>query len=266
MSLLLVSCTKASGPKPAAPAASASASASASDSKLLPATGNTRVESFANAKRILLKRVFYDHRTTLYCDAPFHEDKQVDLPAGFQTPSSQSRMNRIEWEHIVPAENFGRTFTEWREGAPECTGPQGPFKGRKCADLASREYRLMQADFYNLYPAIGAVNAIRKNYAYDELSAGTPASFGTCPMKIRSGKAEPPDFAKGLVARTHLYMQAAYPRFHLSRQQQRLMEAWDRKFPADDWECLRAERIKALQGNENPYTVRSCARRNAARK
>lgn len=26
----------------------------------------------------------------------------------------------MEWEHIVPAENFGRAFREWRVGDPAC--------------------------------------------------------------------------------------------------------------------------------------------------
>ena len=228
--------------------------------------GNERVESFSQAKRILLSRVFYDHKVTLYCSAPFTADKQVQLPAGFVAEKSKSREKRIEWEHIVPAENFGRAFSEWRDGAPACTNSHGSFKGRKCADLASREYRLMQADFYNLYPAIGAVNAARKNYPFTALPASTPSTFGSCPMKIQDGRAEPPDAVKGLVARTHLYRQAAYPKFRLSSQQQKLMEAWDRMYPATDWECLRAERIQALQGNENPFTTRSCARRGAARR
>lgn len=35
----------------------------------------------------------------------------------------------------------------------------------------SAEYRLMQADMYNLFPAVGAVNAIRSNYNYELLPA-----------------------------------------------------------------------------------------------
>lgn len=223
-------------------------------------SGNTREESYTEAKRTALARVFFDRRVTLYCGAPFDAKKNVQLPEGFTARKSQNRQSRIEWEHIVPAENFGRTFSEWREGSPACVGAKGPYKGRRCANAASREYRLMQADLYNLYPAIGAVNAARENFAFDELPAGTPSSFGSCPMKIRGGKAEPPDSAKGIVARAHLYMQAAYPRFRLSRSQQRLMEAWDRAHPADAWECLRAERIRRIQGNENPFITRSCAR------
>lgn len=125
----------------------AASAASAADAP----RGNTQFESFSQVKKILLNQVFNDHRTTIYCGASFTPDKQVILPKGFIAAKSPKRANRIEWEHILPAENFGRAFTEWREGAPECVKGNGkPYKGRACANRASAEYRLMQADMYNL--------------------------------------------------------------------------------------------------------------------
>lgn len=53
------------------------------------------------------------------------------------------------------------------------------------------EYRYMQSDMYNLYPAIGAVNATRQNYNFQMLP-GVPSSFGTCEMKIEIGKQSRP--------------------------------------------------------------------------
>ncbi|MGE4264537.1 MAG: endonuclease I family protein [Desulfovibrio sp.] len=219
--------------------------------------GNTREDSFQDAKRALLKQVYQDHRITLYCQAAYDEKGFVVLPPGFTTPKHQARTSRIEWEHVVPAENFGRTFSEWREGHPDCQDKRGPFKGRKCADRVSREYRLMQADMYNLYPAIGAVNAMRSNYNYAMLP-GAPSTFGSCAVKIEGNKVEPPEHARGAIARTVKYMAWAYPRFHLSRQQEQLMDAWDRMHPVDQWECTRAERIEGLQGNENPMVKGQC--------
>ncbi|NYT46331.1 MAG: endonuclease [Candidatus Methanofishera endochildressiae] len=55
----------------------------------------------------------------------------------------------------------------------------------------------MAADLYNLYPAIGAVNAMRSNYPY---AAITGEGMGECNMIINGGKANPPDRAKGAVA------------------------------------------------------------------
>ena len=219
--------------------------------------GNTREDSFQAAKQALARRVYHDHRITLYCQASFDENGAVILPAGFSTPKHQARAARIEWEHMVPAENFGRTFAEWRDGAAECQDKRGPFKGRKCAERANKEYRLMQADMYNLCPAIGAVNALRQNYNY-ALLPGTPNTFGSCAMKIEGHKAEPPEQARGTIARSTKYMAWAYPRFSLSRQQEQLMDAWDQMYPVDQWECTRAKRIEAIQGNENPMVKGKC--------
>lgn len=84
------------------------------------AAGNMQNESFAKAKRLLEQEVYYDHRQTLYCGAFFDAHKQVELPQGFTTDKHQKRSARVEWEHVVPAENFGRAFSEWREGHALC--------------------------------------------------------------------------------------------------------------------------------------------------
>ena len=205
------------------------------------AAGNERNESFNKAKKMLERQVYYDHRVTLYCGAVFDEKKNVTLPEGFTAAKHIKRAGKIEWEHVVPAENFGRAF-----------------KGRKCAEKANREYRLMQADMYNLYPAIGAVNAARSNYNYQMLPGEQP-DFGSCEMKIADRKAEPPVRARGQIARSAKYMAETYgPRYKMSRQQTRLMDAWDKMYPVDAWECTRARRIERLQGNENPFVKRKC--------
>lgn len=70
--------------------------------------GNTTNDSFNQAKKILERQVYPDHRVTFYCRAPFDAKKQITLPEGFTTPKHEKRAHRIEWEHVVPAENFGR--------------------------------------------------------------------------------------------------------------------------------------------------------------
>ena len=112
---------------------------------------------------------------------------------------------------------------------------------------------------HNLFPAIGrAVNALRSNYNFVAMPAGTPNSFGSCAMKIEGSKAEPPASARGRIARSYLYMDLTYPKYQMSRQQRQLMEAWARQFPVEPWECKRAERITRLQGNENSVLVSRC--------
>lgn len=223
------------------------------------AGGNVTNDSFSRSKKLLERQVYHDHRETIYCGAVFDEQKRVSLPEGFATPSHHKRAARVEWEHAVPAENFGRAFVEWREGAAECVNHDGkPFRGRRCAEKVSVEYRYMQADMYNLFPAIGAVNAVRSNKRYSALPQ-SPVTFGACPAKVDGDRFEPPNEAKGQVARAALYMEDSYaPRYRLSNQQRQLLEAWDKMFPVDKWECTRAKRIEGLQGNENQRVKVPC--------
>ncbi len=228
---------------------------------LAEAAGNTSIQSFSKAKRLLHKKVYQDHRTTLYCNARYGSDKSVTLPEGFETTKHVKRSRRIEWEHVVPAENFGRNYVEWREGHAQCVSSKGKaFRGRKCAEKMLPEYRFMQADMHNLFPAIGAVNALRSNYNFTMLPQ-EPADFGSCAMKIDNRKAEPPTQARGRIARTYLYMAETYPQFSLSKKTQQLMQAWHKTYPVETWECDRSKSIETLQGNANRVVNEACQQR-----
>lgn len=166
--------------------------------------GNTRLESLAVSCRLLLQQVYTEHRQTLYCGAAFSADRVLTPPPGFRSRSHRERARRLEWEHVVPAAQFGRTFTAWREGDSRCRRRNGVmFRGRRCAEKVSREFRRMQADMHNIFPAIGAVNAARSNHTASMLPDAATA-FGTCAVKIARPKMEPPDAAKGVVARASL--------------------------------------------------------------
>ncbi len=219
---------------------------------------NQEIKSFNNAKKTLEKQVYNNHRQTIYCGAAFDTKKQVIPPQGFTTTKYHKRAKKIEWEHIVPAENFGRTFTEWRNGHKQCVNSKGKaFKGRKCAEKVNTEYRYMQADMFNIYPAIGAVNALRSNYNFTMLPAAQ-SDFGSCKMKIDNRKAEPPEAARGRIARTYLYMEDTYKRYSMSKSQRKLMNAWDKMYPVDVWECARANKISKLQKSDNNIVKSQC--------
>lgn len=219
---------------------------------------NQEIQSFSKAKKTLEKQVYNNHRTTLYCGAIFDAKKQVIPPQGFTTTKYVKRAKRIEWEHVVPAENFGRTFSEWRNGHKQCINSKGKsFKGRRCAEKVNTEYRYMQSDMFNLYPAVGAVNALRSNYTFTLLPT-IKSDFGSCAMKIDSRKAEPPKAARGKIARTYLYMNDVYALYSMSKSQNKLMNAWDRMYPVDAWECARTKKITRLQKSENDVVMSRC--------
>jgi deoxyribonuclease I len=222
--------------------------------------GNSTNTSFNKAKKILLREVYRDHQVTFYCGCPFDNAKQI-LPSDKYTPKKEGkRAHRLEWEHIVPAHAFGQSFPEWRNGDLECRTKKGKvFKGRNCARKMSKKFRYMEADMYNLVPAIGEINGLRSNYSY-AMIPGEKRKFGNCDMEIQDRKAEPPPDKRGDIARTYFYMNWAYPGHGvISKKNRKLFKAWNKQDPVDDWECERDRRIEKIQGNENPYVKKACA-------
>ena len=170
---------------------------------------NTQITSFSKSKKLLLK-VYKDNPVTLYCGCSF-KGKKPDLSScGYIPKKDRKRANRIEWEHVVPAHAFGQSFSEWRKGHPKCVSKKGKkFKGRKCAQKINEEYGRMQADMFNLYPAIGEVNGRRSNYSM-AIIKGEKREFGKCDVEIKNKKVEPKESIRGEIARTYMYMDSVY--------------------------------------------------------
>ena len=161
----------------------------------------------------------------------------------------------------MPAEAFGQSFSAWREeGDERCVNRKGKaFKGRNCARKVSTEFRHMEADMHNLMPSVGEVNGLRSNYSF-AMILGEPRRFGACDMEIEGRKAEPPLNVRGDIARTYLYMDAAYPgRGIISRKNRKLFAAWNRQDPVDAGECKRERRIAKIQGNRNAFITEMCS-------
>ena len=240
--------------------------------------GNRHSQSFYAVKKEMLEKIYYDHRRTLYCNAEFTKHKQIIKPHGFKLPDIQKadfqvyditaeelerKSVRMEWEHIVPAQNFGKTFKEWSLGHKNCVSHKGKkFKGRSCAEQECEEFRYMYTDMYNLYPSIGAVNYLRANFNFTQFNNKLPNTFGTCALKISKNKAEPADDIKGLIARTYLYMQQTYPRYSIGEPMYGVLKAWANKYPVTSWECRRAYRIEKTQGNANNIVKNDCVAQN----
>ncbi|MBO7244118.1 MAG: endonuclease [Alphaproteobacteria bacterium] len=220
-------------------------------------------ESYASARNKLFKKIYIDHRSTLYCQIPFDEDKKLILPKDFDVSKVSNRVNRIEMEHVVTAEEFGTYIKQWWMGDKNCINKENiPYKGRRCAEKTSRIFRLMQSDMYNLYPVIGSLNTIRGNTEFTEFPTFFPSIYKTCSIKVADNKIEIPDSAKGIVARTYLYFEKQYPFFKIKESQKELFIKWDEKFPPDEWECLRTYRIEEIQKNENTIVKQQCINQN----
>jgi deoxyribonuclease-1 len=206
------------------------------------------INSFSQAKAAGVK-VNADAPGDFYCGCKINwQGKKgvVDLEScGYKVRKNENRASRIEWEHVVPAWQFGHQRQCWQDG------------GRKnCAK--DPVYRKMESDMHNLQPAVGEVNGDRANFIYSQWNGGE-GQYGQCDMKVdfKEKVAEPPARARGAIARTYFYMRDQYD-LTLSRQQTQLFNVWNKQYPVTDWECERDERIAKVQGNHNPYVQHAC--------
>lgn len=221
-------------------------------------------ESFEHSKKEL-RKIYHDHQTTIYCDCKYnYKDKSnmIDrnscgyIPRNEYTEKGKrnERARRIEWEHMIPAENFGRQFSCWRDGATQCVDSKGKeFKGRKCCEKVDKQYKIMQADMHNLYPAIGELNADRSNFRFD-FEAPIKGQYGECRFEVdfKAERAKIREEIRGTIARTYLYFNKQY-NMKLSSQELQKFEAWNKTYPSDIWEIERNKRIEKIQGNSNPF-------------
>ncbi|CCG86046.1 deoxyribonuclease I [Erwinia piriflorinigrans] len=206
--------------------------------------------NFSQAKAFAA-RIHHDAPGSFYCGCTIHWQGKKGVPdlasCGYQVRKSAVRASRIEWEHVVPAWTFGHQRLCWQDG------------GRKnCAK--DPVYRRMESDLHNLQPSIGEVNGDRGNFMYEQWNGGDQ-QYGQCAMKVdfKNKRAEPPERARGAIARTWFYMRDQY-QLRMSKQQTRLMTAWNRLYPVTPWECERDRRIALVQGNNNPYVQQACQR------
>ncbi|GGO80010.1 endonuclease [Marinobacterium nitratireducens] len=209
--------------------------------------------SFSQAKRILENEIYADNPVTFYCGCSYSEAPTPckknrtrltpDASSCGLAPRKQpNRSGRIEWEHVVPAWEFGHQMQCWQDG------------GRK-ACKKDPTFRAMEADLYNLVPAVGELNGDRTNYRYGMI-AGEPRAYGQCDFEVdfKARVAEPAEHDRGDIARTYFYMADQYG-LKIGRKQRQLFEAWARQDPIDKWEQERARRIEMIQGTKNRFVA-----------
>jgi deoxyribonuclease-1 len=107
-------------------------------------------DSFTQSKKIL-KDIYKDNQTTFYCGCQYNYENQGNMiqrdTCGYEPRNTKTkkgnineRARRIEWEHVMPAQNFGKHLPCWKEG------------GRKACQKDSI-FQKMEADMMNLVPA-----------------------------------------------------------------------------------------------------------------
>lgn len=226
---------------------------------------NSTISSFSKSKK-LLKKIYKKNQITFYagCNYNYKDKKNMILrnSCGYEPRNEYTkkgkvnqRARRIEWEHVIPAQNFGRQFICWRKGDSQCIKSSGKkYKGRKCCSKVNEQFRYMEADLHNLVPAIGELNADRSNFRFGELE-GEKRFYGKTvdfEVNFKQRLAEPTDSVKGNIARTYFYFEKEYG-MKISKKDKKTFEVWNRLDPVDNWERERNERIFKIQGNRNSF-------------
>lgn len=179
--------------------------------------------SFSKAKKLALTQVYKGHHQSFYCGCSFNDKKQVDQAiCGYEprTPITSSgkentRDNRIEWEHVLPARIMGKQLACWgseRKQFPQCVKSNGKLKsGRDCCQKVNRDFRNAHNDLVNLTPAICEVNADRSNLPYSEI-IDEKRSYGQCDFEYDdvNKTVEPGVSIRGDIARIQLYLEDKY--------------------------------------------------------
>lgn len=226
---------------------------------------NDTITSFSKAKKIM-KKIYKDNQVTFYANCNYNYKDKLNMivrqSCGYEPKNEYTkkgkinkRARKIEWEHVIPAENFGRQFTCWRDGDDSCVKSNGKsFKGRSCCSKVNEKFKLMEADLHNLVPAIGELNANRSNFRYGIIQGEKRVYGKTVDFEVDSKirVVEPADSIKGNIARTYFYFEKKYG-MTISSKDKKLFIAWDKLDPIDKWERKRNNLIYKYQGNKNPF-------------
>ncbi len=202
------------------------------------------------------------HLKTIYCGCPYTRTTasggDVDRDAcGLKARSNETRSDRVEWEHVVPASWFGQTRACWKlkeKAYPaECTS----LSGRKCCEKVNDSFDLAHNDPNNLFPSSGEVNADRSNHPYGDVP-GEDREYGRCDFemgKVADRKVAEPGKGKlrGPLARAMLYMAQVYGvDVKLSLE---TVWQWHQDNPPESWEIRRAALIAERTGLRNEWVL-----------
>ncbi len=219
--------------------------------------------TFSSAKKFLADlHEEIGHLKTIYCGCPYTRTTasggDVDRDAcGLEARSNETRSDRVEWEHVVPASWFGQTRACWKLRKKAYPAECNNLSGRKCCEKVNDSFDLAHNDPNNLFPSSGEVNADRSNHPYGDVS-GEDREYGECDFEMgeaANGKVAEPGAGKlrGPLARAMLYMGQVYGvdvKLPLETVWQ-----WHQDNPPEAWEIRRAKLIAERTSLRNEWVL-----------
>lgn len=167
-----------------------------------------------SAPERLMGEVYQQGGETLYCQRNFDQD------------------SRVRTDYIYPERRMRDHF--------DCR------VRRLC--LRDEGYVAAVHDLHNLYFVRRSVEIERRGTRFGEIP-GDPDE--NCGHRVAFQTFEPPDHAKGPVARAMLYMHVRHELPIIGSSS--MMLRWAREFPPTEEERMRNDRIETIQGNRNPF-------------
>lgn len=211
------------------------------------------IDNFEKAKKAL-RRIYRAEPVEFYCGCQIvssDEKNQYEIDpdsCGLGARKNTKRSTRLEWEHIMPASEFGQRMSCWQG-----EGCDADLKGRKCCRKIDILFQKMEGDMHNLVPSAGELNADRGNFSYGEIP-GEERNYGDCDFEVdfKRRLVEIRPEIRGIAARAYLYMSAKYE-VPLEDSKKNLYTEWNKAYPPAEWEKKKASIIERLQGNKNPF-------------
>lgn len=105
-----------------------------------------------------------------------------------------------------------------------------------------------KSDLYHLFPTEMRINGMRGSYPFKDCHQNRPYEGTIC----QGNGFEPPEGHKGVVARAMFYMSVLYG-MKIDNSQEKTLREWSQTHPVELSEVERAEKIRQVQGNRNPF-------------
>jgi len=174
-------------------------------------------------KKIFWVKLYPNGGNTLYCNQHFVDRSPLNI------------------EHVYPAAWMVDHF--------------GCGSRKKCRRDPKNRVRFgrMEADLHNLFPVMAGFKSARSNKTFG-IIPGEKHALGFCDFELDEhlDLVEPRPGARGIIARTILYMNSEY-QLPVKPWLFDTIKQWHKDYPLSTWEIWRNEMIFKLQGNRNQF-------------
>jgi len=114
-----------------------------------------------------------------------------------------------------------------------------------------KPFRAAMSDPHNIFPVKSRAELDRRDTRFGDLPDDIKVASEACPYQRSFQTFEPPEYARGEVARAMLYMHVIHDLPLVGSLE--MYQRWNREDPPDEDERVRNDAIKAMTGQGNPF-------------